>query len=162
MTGLALLSFLGAGHTHYEGQFRTNVQHGLEFLLRSQHRDGSLAGSAELFAAMYCHGLAFLAVSEAYAMTGDERLRPYVERAQQYTLWRRRSEDGGWRYQRGDREGDTSQLGWQLMALRSAEMAGIPIRPNRGGGWSGSWSRWRRVGMGGWRGIDRAVVPREP
>jgi hypothetical protein len=127
MTALALLAFLGAGHTHYEGKFRTNVQHGLEFLLRTQSSDGSLAGNAELFAAMYCHGLAFLAVSEAYAMTGDERIKPFVERAQRYTLAAQISQDGGWRYQRGDHEGDTSQLGWQLMALRSAELAGIPL-----------------------------------
>lgn len=134
MSGLALLAFLAAGHTHYEGAYRTNVQHGLEFLLRSQRSDGSLAGNAELFAAMYCHGMAFLAISEAYAMTGDERLRGYVERAQRYTLSAQIPQDGGWRYQVGDREGDTSQLGWQLMALRSAELAGIPLpeRSRRG------------------------------
>ncbi len=33
---------------------------------------------------------------------------------------------GGWRYRPGD-AGDTSQLGWQLMALKSAELAGLPI-----------------------------------
>ena len=59
------------------------VQRGLEFLLRSQAADGNLAGNAELFARMYCHGMATLALSEAYAMTGDQRLRPYVDRALQ-------------------------------------------------------------------------------
>ena len=33
---------------------------------------------------------------------------------------------GGWRYKAG-MSGDTSQLGWQLMALKSAHMAGIPM-----------------------------------
>ena len=33
---------------------------------------------------------------------------------------------GGWRYRPGD-AGDTSQLGWQLMSLKSAELAGIPM-----------------------------------
>jgi hypothetical protein len=33
---------------------------------------------------------------------------------------------GGWRYRPGDL-GDTSQLGWQVMALRSAELAGIDV-----------------------------------
>ncbi len=33
---------------------------------------------------------------------------------------------GGWRYQPGD-DGDTSQLGWQLMSLHSAQLAGLPI-----------------------------------
>lgn len=127
ITGLALLSFLGAGETHYEGPHRVQIQRGLEFLLGAQAADGNLAGNAELFAAMYCHGMAFLAVSEAYAMTGDERLRPCVSRAQQFTLATQIRGDGGWRYQSGDQHGDTSQLGWQLMALRSAEHAGIPL-----------------------------------
>jgi hypothetical protein len=124
VTGLALLAFLGAGHTHLDGDHRTTVQHGLEFLLRNQAGDGNLAANARLFAKMYCHGMASLALGEAYAMTGDARLRPYVERAIQYTV-RSQHAAGGWRYQPGD-EGDTSQFGWQVMALRSAELGGYP------------------------------------
>ena len=33
---------------------------------------------------------------------------------------------GGWRYRPGE-AGDTSQLGWQLMSLKSADLAGIPM-----------------------------------
>ena len=33
---------------------------------------------------------------------------------------------GGWRYTPGE-EGDTSVVGWQVMALKSAQMAGIPV-----------------------------------
>jgi len=126
VTGLAILAFLGAGHTHLDGDYQQNVQHALEFLLRIQTRDGDLAGNARTFARMYCHGMAALALSEAYAMTGDPRLRPYVERAVKYTVRTQHPTDGGWRYQPGD-TGDTSQLGWQLMALRSAELAGIRL-----------------------------------
>jgi hypothetical protein len=59
-------------------------------------------------------------------MTGDARLKPYLERAIGYTLRAQHPTSGGWRYQPGD-EGDTSQFGWQLMALRSAELGGLPI-----------------------------------
>ena len=53
---------------------------GLEFLINAQGRDGSLGGEAETFAFMYCHGMATLAVSEAYAMTHDARIEhPLVE-----------------------------------------------------------------------------------
>ncbi|MEX2175796.1 MAG: hypothetical protein WD872_15640 [Pirellulaceae bacterium] len=125
ITGLALLAFLGSGQTHLDGRHREHVQHGLEFLLASQARDGNLAGQAELFASMYCHGISLLALSEAYALTGDERLRPGLEKGLRYTIAAQHA-GGGWRYQPYD-AGDMSQFGWQLMALRSAELAGIPI-----------------------------------
>ena len=125
ITGLALLAFLGAGQSHLEGKHREHVQHGLEFLLASQASDGNLCGDAELFARMYCHGIATLALCEAYALTGDERLKRGVGAAVSYSL-RSQHAEGGWRYQPGDR-GDMSQFGWQVMALKSAELAGIPI-----------------------------------
>jgi hypothetical protein len=125
ITGLALLAFLGAGHTHLAGEHRVAVQRGLEWLLATQRRDGNLAGNAEFFASMYCHGMATLALSEAYALSGDERLLPGLRLALQYTINSQHT-GGGWRYQPYD-AGDMSQFGWQLMALRSAELGGIPI-----------------------------------
>lgn len=125
VTGLALLAFLGAGHTHLEGDFRKVVQHGLEYLLRVQEADGNLAGTAELYAHMYCHGMATLALSEALAMTGDVRLKPAVEHAVGYTVAAQHV-GGGWRYLPQDR-GDMSQFGWQVLALRSAQLAGVEV-----------------------------------
>lgn len=129
ITGLALLAFLASGHTHAEGPYREDVRRGLEYLLRSQARDGNLAGHAATFEFMYCHAMAACAISEAYGMTRDERLREPLRQALNYTLRAQDPIGGGWRYQSGD-SGDTSQLGWQLMALKSAELAGIPI-PDR-------------------------------
>jgi hypothetical protein len=126
MTGLALLSLLGSGHTHRHGPYQQNVRRGLEYLLATQAADGSLAGQADPFAAMYCHAMAAFALSEAYGMTGDSRLEAGVRRAVAYTVDAQDPVGGGWRYRPRD-PGDTSQLGWQFMALRSAELAGIPI-----------------------------------
>jgi hypothetical protein len=128
ITGLALLAFLGSGETHLAGKHRETVQHGLEFLLGSQARDGSLAGNAELFAAMYCHGMATLAVSEAYALSGDDRLLPGLQRALQFTINAQHAA-GGWRYRASEPTdpGDMSQFGWQLMSLKSADLGGIPM-----------------------------------
>ncbi len=126
ITGLAILAFLANGQTHLEGQYRKNVQRGLEYLLRSQAEDGNLAGPARLYARMYCHGMASLALSEALALTGDLRIEPYVERAVQYSVKAQHPTTGGWRYQPCD-QGDMSQFGWQVMALKSASLAGIPI-----------------------------------
>ncbi len=126
ISGLALLAFLSAGHTHFEGDYREAVQHGLEFILGEQARNGSLAGRSRLYASMYCHGMATLAISEAYAMTGDERIRPYLQRAINYSVNAQNSA-GGWRYQPRDPTGDMSQFGWQVMALVSARQAGIQV-----------------------------------
>jgi hypothetical protein len=89
-----------------------------------QRADGSLAGDAEFFAALYCHGMAAIAVAECCAMTGDASLRPPLEKAVRYTLSMQSPATGGWRYAAGDK-GDTSQLGWQVMLLASARQAGV-------------------------------------
>jgi len=126
ITALALLAFLASGHTHQKGIYQTNLRHGAEYLLRTQGRDGNLSGQATTFAAMYCHAMATFALCEDYAMSGDERLREPVRRAVLYTIVAQNPSTGGWRYLPKD-PGDTSQIGWQLMALKSAELAGIPI-----------------------------------
>ena len=124
VTGLALLAFLGAGNTHREGPYSESVARGIRFLVDRQRADGSLAGDAEFFAALYCHGMAAIALAECCAMTGDASLRPPLERAVQYTLSMQSPATGGWRYAAGDK-GDTSQLGWQVMLLTSGRQAGL-------------------------------------
>jgi hypothetical protein len=124
VTGLALLAFLGAGNTHRDGPSAAHVARGIGFLVERQRPDGSLAGDAEFFAALYCHGMATIALAECAAMSGDESLRPAVERAVRHTLALQHPVTGGWRYAAGDR-GDTSQLGWQVMALASARNVGL-------------------------------------
>jgi hypothetical protein len=106
VTGLALLAFLGAGSTHRDGTHAKQVESGLRFLLSRQRPDGSLAGGAEFFAALYCHGMATLALAECTALTADESLRPALDRAVRYTLAMQHPVTGGWRYAAGDR-GDT-------------------------------------------------------
>ena len=126
VTGLALLAFLASGHTHLDGPYREDIRRALEYLIRIQAPDGNLGGQAATFEFMYCHAMAACALSEAYGMTRDSRLREPVRRAVGYTVRAQDPVGGGWRYKPGD-AGDTSQLGWQLMALKSAELAGIPI-----------------------------------
>ncbi len=125
ITGLALLAFLAAGHTHLDGEHRDTVRRGLEFLLVSQDATGNLGATNNLYERMYCHAMAACALSEAYAMTGDGRLLAAVRAAIQYTV-RTQDRSGSWRYQVGQ-PGDTSQLGWQLMALKSAEIGGLAM-----------------------------------
>jgi hypothetical protein len=131
MTGLALLALLASGHTHNKGLYHASAQHGLEFLLRSQAADGNLGSNGSVYERMYCHAMATFALSEALGMTGDENLRGPVQRAIHYTLTAQDPKTGGWRYTPG-MAGDTSQTGWQFMALKSAELAGLPMsEPSR-------------------------------
>ena len=126
LTGLALLTFLGAGYTHADGRYAVVVGKGIDFLLEQQKRDGDLRGRSQVVG-MYCHAMATLAMCEAFALTGDERLRDPTERAVAF-LVRGRARDGmAWRYLPGAPGGDTSILGWVVMGLKSAKEVGIPI-----------------------------------
>ncbi len=133
ITALALLAFLGAGHSHLHGDYQDTIRSGIDFLLRSQAADGSIFGDATLYAQMYCHSMAAFALAEAQAMTGDRRLESAVTKAINFSIAAQNTATGGWRYRPGD-SGDTSQLGWQMMALASARRAGIDIPAN-------TWSR---------------------
>src|SRR5205085_11837649 len=94
--------------------------------LLSQKPDGALRGKSRAVG-LYCHAMAAIALCEAYALTGEERLRDPVERAIGF-LVKSRARDGlAWRYAPGEPVGDTSILGWVVMALKSAKVVGIPV-----------------------------------
>ena len=126
ITGLALLSLLGAGHTHQDGEYADNVYRGLVYLMRVQKPDGSLAGEATVYASTYSHGMAALAVSEAAAITKDPAAIKTATRAIAQTRRMQHPSTGGWRYLQGD-PGDLSQLGWQAMVLDAGYRAKISI-----------------------------------
>jgi hypothetical protein len=75
---------------------------------------------------MYSHGIAAIALSEAFGMTRDRALRGPVERAVAFIVRASEPPEVGWRYEPGQ-AGDTSVLGWQVMALVSARRAGIDV-----------------------------------
>jgi len=126
ITGLALLSFLAAGNTHLQGSHQSTVRRGLEFLLSVQDSRGNLGVSPNIYEQMYSHAMATCALSEAYAMSSDDRLQNAVRRAIGFTISAQDRRGGGWRYHPGD-PGDTSLLGWQVMSLKSAQLAGITL-----------------------------------
>ena len=75
---------------------------------------------------MYCHGIAAIALCEAYGLTEDPSLREPAEKAIQLIV-SAQSKNGGWRYNPKPGDADTSVTGWQYMALHSARMAGIEV-----------------------------------
>lgn len=150
-TGLALLSFLGAGYTHKEGKYAEVVSRGIYYLnehMTKTSRGGDLRdteadpeGQIDLALlrgarrlqfrsdTMYSHGIATIALTEAYAMTGDPALRDSAEQAVKFII-NAQYDDGGWRYNpkwETPAQGDMTVTGWQLAALKSAMLAGIEV-----------------------------------
>jgi hypothetical protein len=126
-TAFGLLPLLGAGYTHKkskngkENPFDKPILHGLMFLLRRQDKKtGDLGGG------MYAHSLATIALCEAYGLSQDPWLKRPAQLAVDYLVKAQHSA-GGWRYSPGER-GDTSVTGWVVMALKSAQMAGLSVR----------------------------------
>lgn len=123
-TGIALLPFLGAGFTHEQGTYRETVTRGLYYLMSRMQlsaRGGDLGEGT-----MYGHGVASLALAEALGMTGDRMLQPYVRDAVRFIETAQDLHGGGWRYLPGQ-AGDTTVTAWQLAALKSGTLAGIPV-----------------------------------
>ena len=130
VTGLVILTFLGAGHTHEDGPYSDQVDRALSWLIRQQESNGFLGGAASRYARMYCHAIATYALAEALGMqtdrTNDRRLREPIQKAVQYIIDNQNPTDGGWRYEKGQRS-DMSMFGWQLMALKSSQIAGVEV-----------------------------------
>jgi hypothetical protein len=125
-TALALLPFLARGQTHRSGSYKKAVSDGLRWLVADQDGNGafrSIAGGT-----MYAHGLATIALCEAWALTEDKQFRGPAQRAIDYVI-AAQSGSGGWRYSpRVD--ADTSMIGWQMIALVSARAGGLLLNPN--------------------------------
>ncbi len=125
-TGLALLAYLGAGYTHQSGKYQDVVDRGVKWLLQHQKPDGDLFADEMEFVWLYSHGMASIALCEAYGMTKDAALKDPAQRALNFIVASQHPEFGGWRY-RPRFESDTSVSGWQLMALKSGEMSGLVV-----------------------------------
>lgn len=127
-TALALLPLLGAGHTHLEpGRYQAHIDRGLQWLIQNQQKeDGSFPLDGAENSALYAHAIATMALCEAYGLTEDPKLREPARRAVAFIVAAQSPEDGGWRYSPGQ-NGDTSVLGWQCFALRSAVLARLEV-----------------------------------
>lgn len=126
-TGMALLPLLGAGYIHtVQSRHQDAVKRGLAWLLAHQSKSGDLYVGGSGTAHMYSHAIAAMALCEAYGLSRDPKLREPAQRAVDFIVAAQDEATGGWRYNPGQR-GDTSVFGWQLFALRSADLAGLPI-----------------------------------
>lgn len=124
-TAFALLPMFGAGMTHKIGPGRDStyskqIERGLRFLLTQQNAEGAFNGD------MYAHGLATIAVCEAYGLSADPHLKGAAQKAI-YFCCKAQNERGGWDYAPRGPTPDTSIGGWQIMALKSGQMGGLDV-----------------------------------
>jgi hypothetical protein len=126
-TAMGLLPFLAAGQTHQsKGPYQKNINAALRWLIARQNQQtGDLTKGDHQ---MYAHGLAAIALCEAYGMSGDPTVGRAAQGAIQF-IQTGQNDRGGWRYQHGTNDGDTSVFGWEMMALKSAQMAGLSVDP---------------------------------
>ncbi|VTU02292.1 Uncharacterized protein OS=Planctomyces limnophilus (strain ATCC 43296 / DSM 3776 / IFAM 1008 / 290) GN=Plim_1146 PE=4 SV=1: Prenyltrans_2 [Gemmataceae bacterium] len=119
-TGMALLPFLAAGETHLKGKkYQKTVSSGLQFLLRNCPLSGNNAG--RMSGNMYAHAIGTLALCEAYGMTKDKGLLLGGAQAAINHIVKAQAANGSWGYTPGS-PGDTSIVGWQIQALKAANL----------------------------------------
>jgi hypothetical protein len=136
IVGLAALAFLAAGNEPGRGTYGDNLDRAIAFLLR-QDENGLIVTQDTSHGPMYEHGIATLLLGEVLGMVPSDR--PGFER-----IWRTHrnavnlilraqnvprdpTDAGGWRYNPTSTDADLSVTGWQVLALRSAENAGLAV-----------------------------------
>ncbi len=140
-TGLALLAFQAGGHYHFNDNTHSEVvRRGLDWLVEHQRSDGGLIGTHPAGRKrqlhqyyMYEHGIAAFALGEACAVaraegrTPDPRYLRALRKAMGF-IEEMQHNDGGWRYAPvPGPASDTSVTGWQVLAIKTAQEAGIPV-----------------------------------
>ncbi|MFT4647161.1 MAG: hypothetical protein ACI9X4_000368 [Glaciecola sp.] len=133
-TGLSLLAFLGAGHTtQSNSQYSSQVRQATRYLLQEQDQETGHFGDC----AAYGHAVATYALAECFALTSDKELRAPLQRAVAHIVGNQNhARDvrffGGWNYYYADDETydswpRVSVTSWQVMALKSARLAGLDV-----------------------------------
>ena len=158
-TGMAMLAYMGWGAKHTEqGPYQRPLAKAVEWMLREE-KNGDLRGRSHR-GNMYDHGMAAIAMAEAYALTKDKRLLQPLERIVRFTVNAQNPKTGGWRYstykENPNDKGDMSVVGWQIMALKSAQMGGIKV-PQVAFQRAGNFLRF--VGKGSTHGGEYVYLP---
>ena len=152
-TSLALLAYMGAGHTYLDGEHQKSVEAGLNYVLNHAKLVPAgldLRADAEGNGGMYIQGIATICLSEAAAlneatlkaMEGKQENVGGMSRRKAFQDTKRlkdasqaaiafivasQNQTGGWHYRPEMKTADTSVVGWQVMALASGKAAKLAI-----------------------------------
>ncbi|MCP4453497.1 MAG: terpene cyclase/mutase family protein [Planctomycetes bacterium] len=143
ITGICVMAFMASGGDPDFGPHAENIRRALQRIIQDQDvQTGHIAGGGH--GSMYHHGLAMLALSEAYGVVHDRLLwqgsdapaeaRRTVGQALELAVRcaltaQKKNSFGAWRYSPGSRDADTTVSGTVLMGLLGARNAGMEI-PN--------------------------------
>ena len=153
-TSLALLAYMGAGNSYTDGEYQETVEAALNYVLQQAKLTQyglDLRGDAGGNSGMYTHGIAAICLAEAYAMNemmlkatpskelkignksrkevyrDTKKLKLATREAIRFIANAQSKTRGGWRYDAAKDDSDTSVVGWQVMALKSAKSSGISV-----------------------------------
>jgi hypothetical protein len=125
VTAFAMLAFMSQGHVPGQGHYGPEVAKAARFLIASSRPgDGYLVGARG--GNMYCHAMATLALAELWGQTGDDEIKPVVQKAVDLII-RSQNPQGGWRYEPAPTGADISVTIMQVMALRAAKNGGFHV-----------------------------------
>ena len=113
VTSFAILAFMANGHVPNQGLYAPEVAKGVRNLLASAKDDGYLIGTYG--GNMYCHGMATLALTQVFGMTGDEEVKKVLKRAVDLIV-KTQNQEGGWRYEPAPTGADISVTIMQVMS----------------------------------------------
>jgi hypothetical protein len=126
INAVALLAFMGRGHVPDRGPYRDVIEKGRKFILGTAQPAGLFASPNPSHGPMYEHALATLAMIEMYGMTADPEHETKTRKAVELIV-KTQSPNGGWRYQPHPGDADLSVTVMQIVALRAATNAEMPV-----------------------------------
>jgi hypothetical protein len=124
VTAFAVLAFMSNGHVPGQGLYGPEVSKGVRNLIANAGENGYLVGPKG--GNMYAHGMATLALSQAWGMSGDEEVKKTLKKAVEL-ICKTQNSEGGWRYEPAPTGADISVTIMQVMALRGAKDSGLNV-----------------------------------
>jgi len=124
ITSFVLLSYMANGHLPGQGKYGPEVAKAVRNLLAATREDGYLVGSTG--GNMYAHGMATLALSQVWGMSGDAEVKKVLKKAIDLIV-KCQNVEGGWRYEPQPTGADISVTIMQVMALRGAKDSGLHV-----------------------------------
>src|SRR5690606_20364649 len=117
------------GSTPGRGPYGEEVAKAADYLLDHAADSGFISVEGAMsHGPMYEHGFSTLFLAEIHGMSPRDDLRDKLARAVDLIV-RTQNDEGGWRYQPRPMDADISVTVCEVMALRAARNAGIPV-PN--------------------------------